>query len=146
MSKRVEVHSDLPFSASRVWSVLSDIESYPEWNPQFISAKGSATLDSILELRVNPPSGKGQPYDFRAKIVDLVPERSLVWEGGFRPILWGRHFFNLRKRDGGVLLTHGEAFQGLYPFWIGQRGVDALRPAYEAANHALEKRLSDQQN
>lgn len=146
MSKRVEVVSHLPFDVSLVWRVLVDLERYPDWNPQFVSATGTATLGNTLEFRVNPPSGKGQPYDFKAKIVDLVPERSLAWEGGFRPILWGRHFFNLEERDGGVVLTHGEAFQGLYPFWIGQRGVDALRPAYEAANHALEKRLSDQQD
>lgn len=46
---------DIDASASRVWSVLCDLEHYGEWNPWVRNARGQLDVGTVLELQVSPP-------------------------------------------------------------------------------------------
>lgn len=50
-----EIEIDAPIAL--VWSILHDLESYPEWNPFTIEVKSTLALDSPVEMQVKlrPP-------------------------------------------------------------------------------------------
>jgi uncharacterized protein YndB with AHSA1/START domain len=64
-------------SASKVWSVITDINLLPKINPGVIAAKG--TMDKQGELRtceMNSKRGKGTMTE---RLVEVVPEQKTVW-------------------------------------------------------------------
>jgi hypothetical protein len=48
-------HVDIGASASRVWSVLADLDHYREWNPWIRQAAGRLATGATLELGVADP-------------------------------------------------------------------------------------------
>lgn len=48
-------HVDIGASASRVWSVLADLDHYREWNPWIRQAAGRLATGATLELVVADP-------------------------------------------------------------------------------------------
>ena len=54
-------HVDIEASASRVWSVFSDLDHYREWNPWIRQASGRLATGATLELRVADPKQPQEP-------------------------------------------------------------------------------------
>lgn len=65
--------------AERVWELLIDFSSYPEWNPMIRSAGGELRVGARLRLHFEPAGRKG--YDFRPKLMVVEPTRELRWLG-----------------------------------------------------------------
>jgi uncharacterized protein YndB with AHSA1/START domain len=64
----VESCIEIGASASRVWSVLTDLEHYPEWNPWIREARGRLIVGAELDLTVAPP-------DLDVALVRVVVEK-----------------------------------------------------------------------
>ena len=54
----IETTESIDASPERVWQVLTDLESYPEWNPFIIEGSGEIHRGSRLKLRMQPPGAK----------------------------------------------------------------------------------------
>jgi len=52
-----ELHSEIEINASaeRVWDILTDFASYPQWNPFIRSISGELEVGERLEVRLEPP-------------------------------------------------------------------------------------------
>jgi hypothetical protein len=59
--------------------VLVDLDSYRDWNPVEIDAKGEAVVGAVLEHTAKLPGRK--PMRFRARVIEATPARALAWKG-----------------------------------------------------------------
>ena len=95
----VTVHTEIDINAApaRVWSVLADLDRYPEWNPMIRSASGMLRRGSRLTIRFNPPGTRGTT--FRPKLLAVEPVRELRWQGqpGFPLLFESEHIFLIRE-------------------------------------------------
>jgi hypothetical protein len=66
-------------SADRVWSILTDFNSYAAWNPFIIRASGAADQGRRISAFIRPPGQKGMA--FRPKLLVTDPGRLLIWRG-----------------------------------------------------------------
>jgi hypothetical protein len=139
----IPLQTELAIAApvERVWRVLTDFASYPDWNPLIVLARGEARAGARVAFRVRAlPSGP--PLRFTATLQRCDGHR-LEWTGGVPLVFRGRHSFRLIDEAGGTRLLHGEEFTGVIARLMGRRGIDRFRPAYEAMNEALARRVAE---
>lgn len=133
---KLETEIEIALSPRQVWDVLTDFESFPQWNP-LLTVIGEPKLGSKLQVKANSPDGSGGQYEFRVRIVDFEPRQRLAWQGGIPGLLSGRHYWHLSASPQGTYLIHGEDFYGLYVWIQGNQHIQSFRPSYEAMNEAL---------
>ncbi|MGD0680281.1 MAG: SRPBCC domain-containing protein [Polyangiaceae bacterium] len=132
---------DIQASPQHVWRVLTDIESYPEWNPFFVKARGDLHEGRSLDL-VMQPVGKSQ-QSFSPTILQIDPERQLVWRGRlWIPMLFdGTHHFIVEPRaGGGSHFVQYEDFSGIFVPFVG---FEPFRQGWEKMNASLKKRAEE---
>jgi hypothetical protein len=77
--------------AERVWEVITDFASYPQWNPFIIRAEGIPVDGARLRVTIRAPGYRA--VTFRPRVLRAVSGRELTWLGRtFLPGLFdGRH-------------------------------------------------------
>jgi hypothetical protein len=135
---RREIEIDAP--SSRVWQVVSDFESYPDWNPFIRSISGRRERGAKLEVRIAPPGGR--PMTFRPKVQSLEEGRELRWLGRLLvPGLFdGEHRLLVEPLDPNrSRFVQSERFSGLLVGLL--RGVlERTEAGFEQMNRALKQR------
>jgi hypothetical protein len=66
-------------SAERVWQVLTDFASFPQWNPFMRRASGEVKAGARLEVRSQPSGANGMT--FKPTVLKAEPNRELRWLG-----------------------------------------------------------------
>lgn len=139
--REVLTRIDIDSSPESVWAVLSDLDSYPQWNPMIRTAAGDLEEGNRLRLRFEPRGGRGRT--FRPRLMVVEPGRELRWKGnpGVPVMLESEHYFRLeRKPDGNTVLVHNMVFYGiLAPLLFGKLEASVLGP-FEEMNRALKAR------
>lgn len=136
--KHLEAIIEIMAPPEQVWRVLMDFERYPEWNPFIIRLEGIAGVGETLREVVRLPDGK--QVRFNCRVVDLVPNHRLVWEGfaGAPFLFLGKHEFLLEESAQGTRFIQRETMTGLLlPFLK----VEANLPGYHQMNQALKARV-----
>lgn len=141
MIKRL-VHSiDIDADPERVWQVLTDLSTYPQWNPFIVRAEGRVEVGSGLTLRMQPVGGRA--VTLRPTVVEATKPMHLRWKGrpGLPKILDADHQFRIEALpDGRSRLTQDEQFSGLLaPIMAASLDRHTL-PAFAAMNAALKER------
>jgi hypothetical protein len=122
-----------------IWTVLTDLGSYPEWNPLFREASGEIAVGNLITLRSVHPAN-GRMMTVKPKIVVAEPGVELRWSAGLPGIIGGEHSFALTPRNGGTLLVQSESFRGLLaPF--SRRTMANTSTGFRELNEALKKRV-----
>ncbi len=137
--RTIETEIEIDATPEAVWAVLTDFESYPEWNPFVTRIEGEAIPGARLRVRIEPPGSRGMT--FRPRLVVTEPNRRLEWLGRLVvPNLFdGRHEFRLERVDGKTRFVHRETFSGLLmPAVLDAEGVKA---GFRAMNRALKSRV-----
>jgi hypothetical protein len=141
--KRIRTEHWLPYSPADVWAVLADFDSYAEWNPLNIRARGEARLGARIPMTFINPARPGSTVTQTVTITACVPGRELAWRGYIPLLFKGDHFFKLASEGQGTCLVHGENSTGLIPMIFSPTIiVENFVPAYEAMNRALVERLA----
>lgn len=140
--KELKTECYLPYTKEKIWSVISNTETHRLWNPQIVAIKGRCQKDGSLKVKVKSPVGKGIPFSFKAKIMDLEVNRKLAWTGGVPGILTGYHYWELSESEGQTKVIQGERFTGLFATFLSIKRIELMRPAYESANVGLEDFLN----
>ena len=108
-------------SAERVWEVLTDFASMSDWNPFIRQASGVVREGAQIEVRLQPPNGRGMT--FKPTLIKVEQNREFRWRGRLLipGIFDGEHYFIIEPlQEGVVRLIHGEQFRGmLVPFFGG---------------------------
>jgi hypothetical protein len=138
-----ELHSEIEIAASaeRVWRVLTDFASYPQWNPFIRSISGQPAPGERLEVRIEPPGGRGMT--FKPKVLRAEDNRELRWLGQLLvPGLFdGEHSFTIQPlEENRVRFVQREAFKGLLvPLFARSLETNTQR-GFEEMNRALKER------
>lgn len=143
MAPKKEVLTEIEIDAGpqRVWEVLTDLTSYPEWNPMIRRAGGELRTGARLELRFEPEGRKGRTY--RPRLLVVEQDRELRWLGspGVPKLLESQHYFIIEpKSDDRSHLEHGMVFYGLLIPLLGNRLEASTRGPFEDMNRALKDR------
>ncbi|MBT2209368.1 MULTISPECIES: SRPBCC domain-containing protein [Actinomadura] len=125
--------------ADKVYGILTDFGSFPEWNPFIVKAEGEPRKGARLR-NVLRDSG-GSSMTFEPKVLAAEPGRELRWIGRLwvPGIVDGEHYFRIEPAgQGRVRLTQGERFSGaLVPVAGGQLKME---DEFAAMNAALKAR------
>ena len=138
-----ELHSEIEIDASAelVWSILTDFGSYPQWNPFVRRISGEPKVGERLEVRLEPPGGRG--ITLRPTVLKAEPERELRWLGH----LWvsglfdGEHSLSIhRLGEDRVRFVQAETFTGVLVPLFARSLDNGTRRGFEEMNHALKER------
>ena len=138
-----ELHSEIQIDApaERVWKLLTDFDSYPQWNPFIRNIIGQPAPGDRLEVRLAPPGGRAMT--FRPKVLTAEPQRELRWLGHLlAPGLFdGEHSFSIQALDENrIRFVQREAFKGLLvPLFARSLETNTQR-GFEEMNRALKER------
>ena len=138
-----ELHSEIQIDApaERVWDVLTDFASYPQWNPFIRHISGRLAPGERLQARLEPPGGRGMT--FKPRVLNAEPNRELRWLGHLLvPGLFdGEHSFTIQPLDENrVRLVQRETFKGLLVPLFGRSLENNTQRGFEAMNRALKER------
>lgn len=141
MARMIRTEIEIAASPERVWQILTDFGSYPEWNPFIRSVKGKACRCARLVARIQPPGSKG--ITMRPTIIRIDPNHQLRWYG----CLWlpwlfdGEHVFTIEPIDSGkVRFIHCERFTGVLVPFVWKSLNNGTRKGFEEMNQALKSR------
>jgi hypothetical protein len=138
MSYRVQSRVGVAAPASAVWSVISDLERWGEWNPLFPEAEGNLSIGSLLTLR-RMLEGKGERQEVR--IVDWVPDAQIVWSRSIGPFARSLGYLEIDPLSGtACILAVGEIFDGFLGSVGGKRIRRPLSKAFLALCEAAKAR------
>ena len=130
-----------------VWSILDNLEKYPEWNSLVPQLRGKTTVGSVVTGKLVQPNMPEIPLS--PTLTRIVGARELRWitivpgEQGFS----AEHYFLLQPSEGGGTdLVHNENFDGpavphLWPA-VEANGT----PAYRQMNLELKARAEARVN
>jgi hypothetical protein len=136
----ITTETQINASAVRVWEVLTDFASYPEWNPFITSIRGSLVEGSKLQVRLEPPGGRG--IKMTPTILSIVPQEQLKWLGHLLVpgVFDGEHRLQVGDLgNGSARFTQEERFSGVLVPLTG-RLLTKTRQGFEDMNQALKER------
>ena len=114
MAKEIKTEILIYASPVKIWSILTNFDNYPSWNPFIKSIKGEVKVGNKITARIEPPEASGMT--FKPKILTLETNKELSWLGHllFAGLFDGEHKFELI--DNGNKTTtfkQSEKFNGL---------------------------------
>lgn len=135
-SKTFEAEITIAAPPEKVWAVLMDTKSYPEWNPTFVAVSPPYALGAKISSRVKKPDGAF--IDMRPTVKTLRVNRELGQAGGVPGILTYHHKWVLEPVAGGTHVRQIDVDRGGF-LWFWDSGW--VEPAYRRANEALAARV-----
>lgn len=118
MKKEIRTEIVIQAPAEKIWKILTDFDSYPNWNPFIKSITGQVVQNSIFKVVIEAPDSK--PMTFKPKVLVFEEEKEFRWLGHFlfRGLFDGDHKFELiDHKNGTTTFVQSEQFSGvLVPF------------------------------
>jgi len=140
--KSIRSEIDIHAPVVRVWELLADLASYPDWNPFIRRAEGTLAQGERLRLELQIPDG--MRMKIRPRLITVIEQAEIRWIGHLMvPGLFdGDHRFVLTPlAPARTRLVQQETFRGaLVPVFGGWIGAGARR-GFEAMNRAAKARL-----
>ena len=137
----VDVKTEITIHASldKIWTIFTDFDNYPDWNPFIQYVKGPVAVGNIIKVGIMGMS-------FKPTVLRFQEKKEFCWKGHFivPGIFDGEHYFTLQAQlNGSVLFKHDEKFSGiLIPFFKNLLN-NKVKSRYEAMNWKL-KELAEQ--
>lgn len=138
--KKLRTEISINASREKVWSILTDFDQYPKWNPFIRSIKGNIVEGEKIQVHLAPPQTKGMVL--QPKILKLKKNTEFSWLGHlYVPgVFDGEHIFKLIESENGTTkFVQKENFSGiLIPFFKKMLGVNT-KNGFEAMNKRLKE-------
>ncbi len=139
---RTTVEIDAP--REQVYAVLSDLNSYPGWNPYHREVKGEFRKGAELKISVTRPDGK--QVEVPPHMIRIIENEEIIWGGGIRGIFYGEHSFILEQAPRGkTLLRHNEDFSGI-AIGFADLPPGVIADGYHLMNIALKRKVETGEN
>lgn len=140
MAKIIRTEIIIHASPEKVWSVLSDFNSYPGWNPFIRSLEGEVKTGNRIRVKIVPPGTSGMV--FKPRVLSFIPNKEFKWLGHllFKGLFDGEHHFQLTDNGNGTTtFVHSEVFRGvLVPLFMKQLDGHTRR-GFEEMNSSLKE-------
>ena len=120
--KHLYTEIDIDAPVEKVWGILLDFKSYPDWNPFIKSIEGKAEVGDRLNVIIQSPDSS--PMKFKPVCLKVEDKAEFRWKGklGLPGIFDGEHIFQLKAMvNDQTRFIQREKFKGiLVPFlWKG---------------------------
>ena len=137
---RSEIEIEAPPEA--VWTHLTDLTSYADWNPFITAAEGTPAVGERLKLRMQPPGGRAMTM--RPTVTAAEPTRVFEWLGrlGMKGLFDGHHRFELTPTATGTHLIQSEQFSGVLVRMLRGMLDGPTLSGFEAMNEAHAARAT----
>lgn len=108
--KAYQASTTINASPEKIWSIITDTSSYPEWDPYCIRIEGEAAPGETLKAYTKLSPDRAFP----AKVTTFDPHKKMVWTGGMPLGLFKgeRSFVLSAKDDRQTEFTVSEVFTG----------------------------------
>jgi len=136
MAKQISTHITIHANLQKVWQVLTDFDSYPEWNPFIKSLKGEVAEGKIIVAKIDK-------MIFKPRVLVFEKEKEFKWLGHLlvKGLFDGEHRFRLAENaDGTVHFEQSEKFKGILVPLFKKMLDEETKPGFEAMNQALKAR------
>jgi hypothetical protein len=136
--RKIETSMDISAPVERVWRILTDFASFPQWSRFVVAISGEMRPGARLAVRLDDGGGAMQ---FRPTLLACAPYE-LRWRGvlGASFLFSGEHRLCLETLPGErTRLMHGEVFGGLLVPLLWGRLDTRTRRGFEAFNAALRR-------
>jgi len=137
-----EVHTEIVINASphRVWEVFTDLSRFRDWNPFIKEAEGELKTGSQLRMVLQPPDGRRM--EFHPKVLSVVSDKEVSWQGHIPGVFTGEHHFSLEAiGEDKTRFRQRSKFTGLATRFIGNSFVEGGRRGFEAMEQALKSQV-----
>ena len=137
--------TDIDAPPEHVWSVLTTIDRYPDWNPFVRRFTGTIAVGQRIAVDLQVPGRKVQ--SMRPKVVAAEPGRSFTWLGhvGIPGVLDGRHSFLVEPAPAGrTRFVQSERLSGVLTPAFRSMLTRSTPAAFVAMNDALAQRVTGQ--
>ncbi len=135
---RYETKIEIDAPATVVWDVLTDVGSWPEWDPYCdgVETKGPLALGRKLKAFSKLSPGRG----FSVKVTELELGHRMVWTGGMPLGLFkGQRTYALTPLGGGTYFEMSEVFTGPMLKLIA-KSIPDMTEAFDAFAGGLKAR------
>jgi uncharacterized protein YndB with AHSA1/START domain len=122
----------------RVWAVLTDGDSYEQWNPEIVGVRGQFALGARITAKVR--LGDGAVRSVGQRVVEFQPPNRMTWQGGLPFGLFvGRRTFTLTATAHGVEFRMHLHMSGPLSAMI-LKSVGDRQPEIDSFSAALKRR------
>lgn len=141
----IDISTTIEIAATpeKVWAVLADLASYPQWHPVFRAVSGQLAAGNKLTITTTIPTS-GHTMTVKVTVLTAEPGTELRWVSKLLGITISERSFLLSPVDGGTSLVQEETYRGLGR--LGGRGgrstaalMDRIRGTFEAINQAIKQ-------
>lgn len=118
MAKEIKTEIVIQAAPEKIWKILTDFESYPQWNPFIVSVTGDVEKGNKIVVSIKPSDGKGMI--FKPIILTKIDSKELSWQGRllFKGLFDGKHKFELIDNGNGTTtFIQSEKFSGIF-VWL----------------------------
>jgi hypothetical protein len=140
-TERLHAEIEIDAPPEEVWEALTEFEAYPSWNPFLTSVEGPPTAGAKLNVRLEPPGGRG--ITMHPTVTESEPGRELAWLGrlGFPGVFDGAHRFEVEPLgDGRTRFVQSERFSGVLVPLLRRSLRSHTLAGFKAMNQALADR------
>ena len=143
--RTIETYIDIQAPADKIWKILLDFPSYPQWNPFITSVKGVPSQGEKLAITIKLPE-KGKQR-FQPVCLNVTPQKELRWKGKLltKGLFDGEHVFELQvlnKKT--VRLFQREYFSGLLVPLMWKKLEPSTLQGFKLMNRKLKQRAEGQ--
>ena len=138
----IEISAEVQIAAppERVWAVLTDLSSYRQWHPVFVSVNGELAAGSKLTITTTHPT-TGRTMNAKVTVQTVEPGTELRWGSKMAGLPISDRRFLLSPSSAGTLLVQAGTYRGLG----GGRGrgtaksIGRIEDVYAAINQAIKE-------
>jgi len=137
--KEIKTEIVINSNPDKVWSILTNFEKHPEWNPFIKTISGKKKVGEQLIVKIQPPGGGGMT--FKPLILKYEKNKEFRWIGKllFKGIFDGEHYFKIVDNSNGTsTFVHGEKFSGLLVS-LFSKTLDKTKSGFELMNESLKR-------
>jgi len=143
--KEIYTEIEINAPAGAVWSILTDFDRFPQWNPFMKRFSGNLQEEAKLEIFINPPNSRGMTI--KPEILEYEPGKKLRWLGvlGVRRLFDGEHSWTTEEiNEDKTLFIQKEVFTGLL-VPLGSGLLKNTATGFEMMNPALKEEAEKEQ-
>ncbi|WP_184716281.1 SRPBCC domain-containing protein [Caulobacter sp.] len=140
MQRAVEHRIGVQAPAEIVWEIVSDFETWHQWNPLYKKAEGQLKIGTALSLEQHLPGET--PIVIAPIVQDWVPYEQLHWRskrlGGFVTAIRYLEIENMGPTSS--TFSNGELFMGLLLRFVSRDDRRKLKAAFTQMGEAVRDR------
>lgn len=137
MAKEIKTSIVIQATPEKIWTILTDFDNYPNWNPFITSINGIVEKGNKIAVNIVPSGSKGMT--FKPLVISRIENKELIWKGRvfINGLFDGMHKFELVD-NGNATTTfiQSEFFTGIFVVFFN---TEKTKEGFEKMNIKLKE-------